>query len=47
MISILKQDLEKKRRSNFLKSDLNRYLVDKNEIREYPNRIWFKGSRYR
>ena len=47
MITILKQDFEKKRRSNFLKSDPNKYLVDKNEIREYPNRIWFKGSRYR
>ena len=47
MITILKQDFEKKRRSNFLKSDLNKYLVDKNEIREYPNRIWFKGCRYR
>ena len=47
MITILKQDFGKKRRSKFLKSDLNKYLVDKNEIREYPNRIWFKGSRYR
>ena len=47
MITTLKQDFEKKRRSNFLKSDLNKYLVDKNEIREYPNRIWFKGCRYR
>ena len=47
MITILKQDFEKKKRSNFLKSDLNKYLVEKNENREYPNRIWFKGSRYR
>ena len=47
MITILKQAFEKKRRKNFLKSDLNKFLVDKNEIREYPNRIWFKGSRYR
>ena len=47
MITSLKQDFEKKRGSNFLKSDLNKYLVDKNYIREYPNRIWFKGSRYR
>ena len=47
MITTLKPDFEKKRRSNFLKSDLNKYLVYKNEIREYPNRIWFKGSRYR
>ena len=46
MITILKQDFDKKR-SNFLKSDLNKYLVDKNQIKEYPNRIWFKGSRYR
>ena len=47
MITILKQDFDKKKRSNFLKSDLNKYLVDNNKIREYPNRIWFKGSRYR
>ena len=47
MITILKQDLDKKKRSNFLKSDFNKYLSDKNQIREYPNRIWFKGSRYR
>ena len=47
MITILKQDFDKKNRSNFLKSHLNKYLVDKNQIREYPNRIWFKGSRYR
>ena len=47
MVTILNQDFEKKRISNFLKSDLNKYLVDKNQIREYPNRIWFKGSRYR
>ena len=47
MIKILKQDIEIKKRSNFLKSDLNKYLVDNNQIREYPNRIWFKGSRCR
>ena len=47
MITILKQDFDKRKRSNFLKSDLNTYLVDKNQIREYPNQIWFKGSRYR
>ena len=47
MITIYKQDFDEKKRSNFLKSDLNIYLVDKNEIREYPNRTWFKGSRYR
>ncbi len=47
MITILKQDFDKKKGSIFLKSDLNKYLVDKNQIKEYPNRIWFKGSRYR
>ena len=47
MITTLKQDFEKKRRSNFLKSDLNKYLVDNNQNREYQNRIWFKGSRNR
>ena len=46
MITILKQDFDKKS-SNFLKSDLNKYFVDKYQAREYPNRIWFKGSRYR
>ena len=47
MLTNLKQDFYKKKRSNFLKLDLNNYFVDKNQIREYPNRIWFKGSRYR
>ena len=47
MITILKQGFDKKKRSNFIKSDLNKYLVDNNEIREYPNRMWFKGSRCR
>ena len=46
MNTILKQDLNKIR-SNFLKSDLNKYLVDKNQIKEYQKRLWFKGSRYR
>ena len=47
MITILKQDFDKNKRAKFLKSDFNKYLIDKNQIREYPNRIWFKGSRYR
>jgi len=47
MITFLKKNFDKKTISNFLKSDLNKYLDDKNQIREYPNRIWFKGSRYR
>ena len=47
MITIIKQNYDKKKSSNFLKSDLNKYLVDKNQIREYPNQIWFKGCRYR
>ena len=47
MITILKQDFDKKKRTNFLKLGLNKYLIDKNLIGEYPNRIWFKGSRYR
>tara|TARA_B100000609_G_scaffold22101_1_gene15728 strand:+ start:240 stop:380 length:141 start_codon:yes stop_codon:yes gene_type:complete len=46
MITILEQD-KKKKRSNFLKSDLNKYLVDKNQTTEYPKRLWFKGSRFR
>ena len=47
MITILKQDFDKQQSLNILKSDINKYLVDKNEIRGYPNRMWFKGSRYR
>ena len=46
MITLLEKDLNKKR-SNSLKSFLNRYLVDKNQIKEGTKRIWFKGSRYR
>jgi len=47
MNTILKQDINKNKISTFSKSDLNKYLVDKNQIRKYPSRIWFKGSRYR
>ena len=47
MITILKKDFDKKKRSNFLKSVLNKYLINKNPIKEYPNSRWFKGSRYR
>ena len=47
MITVLKKELDKKKRSNFLKSVLNKYLIDKNQIREYPDRPWFKGSRCR
>ena len=47
MITILKQDFDKPQSLNLLKSDINKYLVDKNQIKEYPNRMWFKGSRYR
>ena len=46
MITILKQAFDKKR-TNFLKSDLNKCLVKKMQIPEYPKRIWFKGSRFR
>ena len=45
MITILERDIKKK--SNLIKSDFNKYLIDKNKITEYPKRIWFKGSRYR
>ena len=37
----------KKNSPNFLKSDLNEYLVDKDKITEYLKPLWFKGSRYR
>ena len=46
MITSLKQDIKKKG-YNFLESDLNKYLVNKNQIAEYSKQIWFKGSRYR
>ena len=46
MITILENDIKKKR-SNFLKSDLNKYLIDKNQITGHQKQIWFKGSRYR
>ena len=46
MNTILEQN-KKMNRSNFLKSDLNKYLLDINEIVKYPRPLWFKGSRYR
>ncbi len=46
MISLLEQDINKKI-SNLLKSDFNKYLDNKNQIKEYPKPLWFKGSRYR
>ena len=47
MITISKQDFYKNKKSNFLKSEFNKNLFDKNQIRVYPNQIWYKGSRYR
>ena len=46
MLTILEQKINKKK-SNFLRSDLNKNLEDNNQLKEYPKRIWFKGSRYR
>ncbi len=46
MITTLVENIKKKR-SNFSKSDINKYIVYKNQITEYPKRLWFKGSRYR
>ena len=45
MTASLREDIKKK--SNFLKSDLNKYSVDKNQFTEARKSIWFKGSRYR
>ena len=45
MLKILEKDIKK--RSIFLKSDLNKYLIDENQITEGLKRIWFKGCRYR
>ena len=36
-----------KKRTDFIKSNLNKYLVDKNQVLEYSKPLWFKGSRYR
>ena len=47
MDTILKQDLNNEDRLTSLKSGLNKYLIGKNQIRDYPKPIWFKGSRYR
>ena len=46
MNTILEKN-KKMNRSNFLKSDLNKYLLDINQIAKYPRPLWFKGSRYR
>ena len=46
-MNITLEQNKKENRSNFLKSDLNKYLVDKNQIVKYPRTLWFKGSRYR
>ena len=46
MSTTLERDLKKKR-SNFLKLELNKYLDDKNEITQFEKPLWFKGSRYR
>ena len=46
MNKVLEQDINKKI-SNVIKSDLNKYLVDKKQINEDQKRIWFKGCRYR
>ena len=45
MLKIFEQDLKKG--SNFLKPDLNKYLIDENQITKGLKRIWFKGCRYR
>ena len=46
MITSLEQDI-KKGRTNVLKSDLNKYFIDRSKIKEKPKCSWFKGSRYR
>ena len=46
MITSFKKEINKNR-SNLLVSDLNKYVVDKNQTTEYSERLWFKGSRYR
>ena len=46
MNTSLVQDIEEQK-TNLFKSDLKKYLVDKDQINAYPKRKWFKGSRYR
>ena len=46
MNTSLVQNIEEQK-TNLFKSELNKYLVDKEQITEYPKRLWFKGSRYR
>ena len=46
MIKLLDVTIEKKR-SNSPKSELNKYIIDKNQITDYPKSSWFKGSRHR
>ena len=46
-MSITLEQNKKKNISNFSKSDLHKYLVDKNQIAIHPRTLWFKGSRYR
>ena len=45
MITTIEQVLKK--RTDFIKSNLNKYSVDKNQLLEYSKPLWFKGSRYR
>ena len=46
MNTTLQKDINKKR-SNNLESDIDKYLVEKNKIVEYPKSVWFKGCRHR
>ena len=46
MITSAGQEVKDKR-SSILEADLKKYLFDKNQITEYPRRLWFKGSRNR
>ena len=45
MIKVLKKGIQNKLKP--LISDFNKSLVAKDQILEYPKRLWFKGSRYR
>ena len=46
MITNLEKDIKKKK-SNPIKSDIQKYLYDLNHTNEYQKNTWFKGSRYR
>ena len=46
-MNIIVQKNIKKKRSNILESNPEKYIVDKNQITEHTKSLWFKGCRHR